>query len=53
MTFDKWSLKSFLTIDEIAKQSVEELAAVDEIGPVIAESVYTFFHSDFGNIGKK
>lgn len=40
--------KQFGTIDEIAQQSVEELAAVDEIGPVIAESVYTFFHSDFG-----
>lgn len=40
--------KQFGTIDEIAQQSVEELAAVDEIGPVIAESVYNFFHSDFG-----
>lgn len=40
--------KQFGTIDEIASQTVEDLAAVDEIGPVIAESVYTFFHSDFG-----
>lgn len=41
--------KEFGTMDEIAKQSVEDLAAVDEIGPVIAESVFTFFHSDFGS----
>ncbi|QDT97356.1 NAD-dependent DNA ligase LigA [Gimesia aquarii] len=40
--------KQFGTIGEISKQSVEDLAAVDEIGPVIAESVYTFFHSEFG-----
>ena len=40
--------KEFGTIQEIAGQSVEDLAAVDEIGPVIAESVHTFFHSDFG-----
>lgn len=36
------------TISEIAKQSAEDLASVDEIGPVIAESVHEFFHSDFG-----
>lgn len=41
--------KEFGTMDEIANQSVEDLAAVDEIGPVIAESVFTFFHSDFGS----
>ncbi|MCH9656016.1 MAG: NAD-dependent DNA ligase LigA [Planctomycetes bacterium] len=41
--------KQFGTMDEIANQSVEDLAAVDEIGPVIAESVFTFFHSDFGS----
>lgn len=40
--------KQFGTIEEISKQSVEDLAAVDEIGPIIAESVYNFFHSDFG-----
>ena len=40
--------QEFGTIDEISKQSVEELAEVDEIGPVIAESVHNFFHSDFG-----
>ncbi|QDT26429.1 DNA ligase [Gimesia panareensis] len=40
--------QEFGTIDEIIKQSVEDLAEVNEIGPVIAESVYNFFHSDFG-----
>lgn len=40
--------KQFGTISEISKQNVEDLAAVDEIGPVIAESVYNFFHSEFG-----
>ena len=35
----------FGTIDEIRKQSVEDLAEVSEIGPVIAKSVYDFFHS--------
>lgn len=40
--------KEFGTVDEISKQSVEELAAVNEIGPIIAEAVYLFFHSEFG-----
>jgi len=40
--------QEFGTIDEISKQSVEDLADVNEIGPVIAESVHNFFHSDFG-----
>ncbi len=38
----------FGTIDAITEQSVESLAEVDEIGPVIAESVHSFFHSDYG-----
>ncbi len=38
----------FGTLDAIREQSEESLAEVDEIGPVIAKSVYTFFHSDFG-----
>lgn len=39
---------TFGTIDEIARQSVETLAAVNEIGPIIAESVHTFFNTDVG-----
>lgn len=38
----------FGTLDEIISQSEEQLAAVDEIGPVIAHSVYSFFHSEAG-----
>lgn len=38
----------FGTIDAIREQTVESLAEVDEIGPIIAESVHAFFHSDFG-----
>jgi DNA ligase (NAD+) len=40
--------RAFGTLDEIEKQSEESLAEVDEIGPVIAASVYHFFHSSYG-----
>lgn len=36
------------TLDEIAGQSEEALSEVEEIGPVIARSIHTFFHSDAG-----
>lgn len=38
----------FGTLEEIMAQSEESLAEVDEIGPVIAHSVCTFFSSDVG-----
>ncbi len=38
----------FGSLDEIQKQSVEALAEVDEIGPVIAESVHHFMNSTYG-----
>jgi DNA ligase (NAD+) len=38
----------FGTVDAIAAQSAEQLAEVDEIGPVIAATVHEFFHSDAG-----
>jgi len=38
----------FGTLDEIIKQSEEQLAEGDEIGPVIAHSVYHFLHTDAG-----
>ncbi len=38
----------FGTIDEIVKQSEEALADVEEIGPIIAHSVCSFFASDVG-----
>ncbi len=38
----------FGTVDAIIAQSVESLAAVDEVGPIIAESVHAFFNSEIG-----
>jgi DNA ligase (NAD+) len=35
-------------IDEILKKTEEELAAVDDIGPIIAASIFGFFSSDVG-----
>ena len=40
--------RAFGTIDEIAIQTEEALANVDEIGSVIAASVHRFFHSEYG-----
>ncbi|MAT15390.1 MAG: DNA ligase (NAD(+)) LigA [Planctomyces sp.] len=40
--------EEFGTLDKIMEQSVEELSAVEEIGPVIAESVHQFFQSEVG-----
>lgn len=39
---------AFGTLPTIAEQTVEALAEIDEIGPVIAESVHGFFGSDYG-----
>jgi DNA ligase (NAD+) len=38
----------FRTMDAIQAASAEELSRVNEIGPVIAQSVYEFLQSDFG-----
>lgn len=38
----------FGTIDKMTSQSSEELSAVDEVGPIIAESVHAFLNSDVG-----
>ncbi|TWT32871.1 NAD-dependent DNA ligase LigA [Blastopirellula retiformator] len=40
--------RHFVTVDEIIAASEEEIAAVDEIGPIIATSVHHFFASEFG-----
>ncbi len=40
--------QSFPSIDLLSKASQEELAAVDEIGDIIAESVHGFLASDYG-----
>ncbi len=40
--------ESFGSLDEIEKASVERLAEINEIGEIIAESVYDFLHSEHG-----
>lgn len=40
--------KKFQTMDQLMNQSAESLSEVDEIGPVIAEAVYRYFHSEIG-----
>lgn len=44
-----WVLAShFGSLDALEKATEQELSTVNEIGPVIAESVYHFFHSEAG-----
>ncbi len=38
----------FGSMERLQRASIEELTAVPEIGPIIAQSVYDFLHSDFG-----
>ncbi len=40
--------RAFPTIETLQAATVEDLAAVDEIGEIIADSVYEFFHSESG-----
>ena len=40
--------KAFGSLDAVAAASVEEIAAIDGIGPIIAESVAEWFSSDTG-----
>ena len=42
--------KKFPTMDLLINQTAETLASVNEIGPVIAEAVYHYFHSEIGNV---
>jgi DNA ligase (NAD+) len=37
--------KHFHSLDNLAKQSIEDLTEVHEIGPILAESIYNFFHN--------
>lgn len=37
--------KNFKSIDNLAKQSIEDLTQVHEIGPIVSESIYNFFHN--------
>ncbi|OGC83792.1 MAG: DNA ligase (NAD(+)) LigA [candidate division Zixibacteria bacterium RBG_16_43_9] len=38
--------REFESLDNLAKQSVEDLTSVYEIGPVVGESIYNFFHDE-------
>ena len=40
--------REYPTIEELKKASVEDLAAIHEIGEAIAESVHQFCHSEYG-----
>ncbi len=42
--------KTFGSFDALEQATVEQLAETDEIGPVIAESVHHYFHSDAGKV---
>ncbi len=37
--------KNFKSIDNLAKQTVDDLTQVYEIGPIVALSIYNFFHN--------
>ncbi|MCJ7508125.1 MAG: NAD-dependent DNA ligase LigA [candidate division Zixibacteria bacterium] len=37
--------KEFKTIDNLTNKSIEELSSVYEIGPIVAQSIYNFFHN--------
>jgi DNA ligase (NAD+) len=40
--------RHFETVDQLQSATQEELAAVDEVGEIIAESVFEFMSSDYG-----
>ncbi|MGD2125634.1 MAG: NAD-dependent DNA ligase LigA [Desulfobacteraceae bacterium] len=37
--------KHFKSIDRLAEQGIEDLTQIHEIGPIVAESIYNFFHN--------
>lgn len=37
--------RNFKSIDNLANQSIEDLTQVHEVGPIVAESIYNFFHN--------
>jgi DNA ligase (NAD+) len=37
--------RNFRSIDNLAGQTMEDLTRVHEIGPIVAESIYNFFHN--------
>ncbi|MHC4404139.1 MAG: NAD-dependent DNA ligase LigA [Planctomycetota bacterium] len=41
--------ESFGSIDALVEADVDQLSEINEIGPIIAESIHDFLHSDFGS----
>jgi len=41
--------ESFASMDDLMAADVERLSQINEIGPIIAQSVYEFLHSKFGS----
>jgi len=37
--------RNFKSVDNLAEQNLEDLTQVHEIGPIVAESIYNFFHN--------
>ncbi len=37
-------VREYRSIDNLARQSIEDLSSTFEIGPIVAESIYNFFH---------
>jgi DNA ligase (NAD+) len=37
--------RNFKSVDNLANQNIEDLTQVHEIGPIVAESIYNFFHN--------
>ncbi|MCH8840114.1 MAG: NAD-dependent DNA ligase LigA [Planctomycetes bacterium] len=40
--------EKFGSTDQLQQADVEQLSAIDEVGPTIAQSVYDFMHSEYG-----
>jgi len=40
--------EKFGSTDQLQQADVERLSAIDEVGPIIAQSVYDFVHSEYG-----
>ena len=41
--------KRFATIEDLRMASIEDLVAINDIGDIMADSIYSYFHSDSGN----
>lgn len=40
--------KRFATLDELMSASIEELVAINDIGDIMADSIYSYFRSNYG-----